>query len=98
MRPSATALKTRALRIPDQCVEVIGTQKQSVWMAGKLQEAPFLIEGLRRIIDAIEDNGDECKSFAGLMAVVQRLCEQEASESLPLTPVRNAEPRENGDR
>ena len=57
-------------RLPlHHCLEFIPTEKEPIRVAGQLFEIKMLVEGLRIIVDAVQDNGDERERLAGLIAV-----------------------------
>lgn len=67
-------------------------------MARQFVKIPLPIKRFRLVIDAIEDDGDECERLAGLVTVAQSLCEEETSKPLTLTIPDDAQPCENRNR
>lgn len=67
-------------------------------MAGQFREIPALIKSLGRWIQAIDDDGDKGKRLSRCPTVTERLSQQQAAETLPVTPLVHSEPRQNGNR
>ena len=65
-------------------------------MAGELSEIPMLMERLRRVGNAVKDHRDESERLAGVVAVAQRLSQQQASETMALMIDADAEPGQHG--
>jgi hypothetical protein len=53
-------------------------------MSRQFSKAPLLVEGFCPLVDAIEEDGDEGEGLAGLPAIAQGLCQQQASQPAAL--------------
>jgi hypothetical protein len=67
-------------------------------VAWQFLEVPVLVKRLGRVIDAVQNDGDESERPTSLVTVAQCLGKEEPPESLALTIRTHAQPREHGDR
>lgn len=79
-------------------LELPPAQEQAIGVARQGAEVPAPIEGLRLLVDAVEDDGDHRERAPGVVAVPQRLGEQAAAEPFPLQIFGDTEPGQYGDR
>src|SRR5262245_60566816 len=67
-------------------------------MARKLGEVPPLVKRLGMCVEAVQNDGDEGKRLAACMAVVERLGEQQVTQSLAVPRLIDSQPGQVGDR
>src|SRR5262245_2289047 len=84
--------------VPHHRLELSRAQEQTVRVAGQFAEFELLVERLRRIIHAVEDDRYECERVTRLITVAQGLGQQESAEALPLVLDRHPKPCKDGDR